>query len=372
MLTGAPDLDDVTRLQSADVHGLLRAAALAGAQVRAVAAAVDEQVLAPLADLRPRALVIVTGHGTARRAADLIVATLAARTDVPVVVADSLPGWIGPLDVVVVSGDDAGDMALADAVARSVRRRAEVVVDAPMEGPIRDAAAGSALDLSPRVPVRPEFRFIGHVVALSSVIRALRAVRTAGTALDLSALAEALDDEAGAAHPDNEVFHNAAKGLASRISGRPVTWAGDTPASTVLAVHASRTLHAVAGVGGVGCDLLEAVAAQAARPESSGAVADSIFHDPEFDGPAGGPAVRVQVITTPGREWSLHQRMSVLADADVVEVGPTTGAGPAAPLEPGAPGGVEGIDTPEDIAPLVVTALRIEMAAVYLRLIGGV
>ncbi|MGJ0120560.1 hypothetical protein ACQ7HM_15260 [Williamsia sp. MIQD14] len=370
MLTGAPDLDDVTRLQSADVHGLLRAAALAGAQVRAVAAAVDEQVLAPLADLRPRAVVIVTGHGTARRAADLVVATLAARTDVPVVVADSLPGWIGPLDVVVVSGDDAGDMALADAAARSVRRRAEVVIDAPMEGPIRDAAAGSALDLSPRVPVRPEFRFVGHVVALSSVIRALRAVRTAGPDLDLSALAEALDDEAGAAHPDNEVFHNAAKGLASRISGRPVTWAGDTPASTVLAVHASRTLHAVAGVGSVGCDLVEAVAAQAARPEASGEV-DSIFHDPEFDGPAGGPAVRVQVITTPGREWSLHQRMSVLSDADVVEVGPAGDTGPA-PLEPGAPAGVEGIDTPADIAPLLLAALRIEMAAVYLRLIGAV
>ena len=76
--------------------------------------------------------------------------------------------WATEEDTLSGLATQAGDMALADAVARSVRRRAEVVVDAPMEGPIRDAAAGSALDLAPRVPVRPEVRFIGHVVAVKS------------------------------------------------------------------------------------------------------------------------------------------------------------------------------------------------------------
>ena len=61
MRTGSPDLDDAEELISADVDGSLRAVALAGAQVRAVAEAVREGVLAPLADLRPRSVIVVHG-----------------------------------------------------------------------------------------------------------------------------------------------------------------------------------------------------------------------------------------------------------------------------------------------------------------------
>ncbi len=363
MLTGSLDLDDVTRLQAADVDGRLRLAALAGAQVRAIDEAVREGVLAPLADLRPRAVVLVVGRGSASAAADLVVTTMSPRTDVPIVVAGTLPGWIGPLDVVVLVGDDAGDMALADAAARVTRRRAELVVDVPFEGPVREAAAGSALDLSPRVPTPPEFRFIGHVVAILAVLGALTAVRFSGSAIDLGAMADALDDEAAAAHPGNEVFHNAAKALAIRVADRSVAWAGDTAAATVIAGHAARAMYAVAGVSGVGCELAQAVAGAAGRPVDSSAPVDSIFFDADFDEPVDRP-VRVQVITTPSCEWSVHQRMSILPDADLVAVS----GDPRSPA-PGRPGDVG--DTPEDLMHLLVLSLRIEMAAVYLRLIGA-
>ena len=109
MRTGSPDLDDAEELISADVDGLLRAVALAGAQVRAVAEAVREGVLAPLADLRPRSVIVVHGSsGVSHRATDFAVATLGALVDVPVVSGPVLPGWIGPLDVVIVAGDSAG------------------------------------------------------------------------------------------------------------------------------------------------------------------------------------------------------------------------------------------------------------------------
>ncbi|MBJ7289865.1 hypothetical protein [Williamsia sp.] len=365
MLTGAPDLDDVARLQAADVDGRLRLAAMTGAQVRAVDEAVREGVLAPLVDLRPRAVVLVVGGASASAAADLVVTTMAARIDVPLVVAGSLPGWIGPLDLVVLMGDDAGDMTFADAAARATRRRAELVVDVPLEGPLREAAGGSALDLSPRVPTPPEFRFVGHVVALLAVLGSLTTVRSTGPRVDLGALAQALDDEAAAAHPGNEVFHNAAKGLAARVADRSVAWAGDTPASTVIAGHAARSMYTIAGVSGVGCDLAQAVAGAAGRPvDTSGAPVDSIFHDPEFDGPVERP-VRVQVITTPSSEWSVQQRISILPDADVVAI-----AGPAPRMpEPGRPDEVG--DTPDDLVHLLVLSLRIEMAAIYLRLTGA-
>nr|HRD15051.1 TobH protein [Mycobacterium sp.] len=54
------DLDDTEGLLDADRDGLLRASAMAGAQVRATAAAIDEGALNSVADgQRPRTLIWV-------------------------------------------------------------------------------------------------------------------------------------------------------------------------------------------------------------------------------------------------------------------------------------------------------------------------
>jgi len=76
MIAGTPvlDLDDAASLEAADSSGALRSAASGGAQVRATAAAVDENALASLTDLRPRSVVLVTGGGRAARAGALLVA----------------------------------------------------------------------------------------------------------------------------------------------------------------------------------------------------------------------------------------------------------------------------------------------------------
>ena len=66
------DLDDTAGLIQADRDGLLRASALAGAQVRATAAAVEEGALDPVADGdRPRTVIWVGGRtaGYRRRVA---------------------------------------------------------------------------------------------------------------------------------------------------------------------------------------------------------------------------------------------------------------------------------------------------------------
>jgi hypothetical protein len=362
MLTGATDLDDVPQLQGVDVDGLLRAGALAGAQVRAISAAVEEGVLEPLARVRPRALVVVVGRGTARDAADLVVATMSAHTDVPLVVAPSIPGWVGPLDVVVVSGDDAGDRALADAAARAVRRHAELVLDVPVEGPLAEAAAGGGLDLSPRVPSPDPFRFCGHVAALAAVIAALGEVRTAGTRFDAAALADTLDAEASAAHPANESFHNAAKSLAARVEGRQAVWAGDTPATMALAAHAARTMYSVAGLSGVAAAVSDALVVAARPMASSAPEVDPIFHDPDFDPPLAGSPPRVLALATPSTEWATRQRVSGLGDVDVLTATDDTAPPPDRP---------DAGDGPGDVESLLVLAVRVEMAAVYLRLIGA-
>lgn len=376
MRTGTPDLDDAEQLLSADVEGLLRGVALAGAQVRSIAEAAREGVLAPLQDLRPRSVVIVYGGGgVAARAAALIVATVSARIDVPVVTVPALPGWIGPLDVVIVAGDDAGDMALADAAARATRRRAEVVVAAPIAGPLRDALGGNGIDLSPRVDVEPRLRFVGFVAAILAVFTALSGVRFGGVPPVLDDIADALDEEASSGHPDRESFHNRAKMLALRVQDRPTVWTGDTPAGVVLAGHASSTFLSLAGIVCAAADLADAarMAAVVAARTPGGSAADSIFYDPEIDGPAAPAPPRSMVITTATREWYTRQRVAGLGDVDLV-IGADADS-PAAPADRDGPArpmaGEDVADSPGDLPAHLVTVLRVELAAVYLRLVGN-
>ncbi|MFT3900582.1 MAG: hypothetical protein QM728_10135 [Gordonia sp. (in: high G+C Gram-positive bacteria)] len=362
MRTTGVDLDDPSSLIDADVDGLLHASARAGAQVRAVAEAVREGVIEPLATLRPRSVVIVTGASVAAaQSARFVIAHTAARLDVPLVSAPALPGWIGPLDVVVLVGDDAGDLALADAASRAARRHAEFVVVAPMEGPLASAVGGRGMDLSPRIVVPEQFRFVGHVAALIAVCQGLKEVRYVGGDLDLDQLAEALDAEAARNHPAQDAYGAPAKTLADRFRAAPPVLSGDSPASDALAARSASTLFAVGGVSATAVDLTAAMT-RLLRGGTAGV--DSIFHDPELDGPVP-TRPRLFVLSTPAGQWQARRRVAALPDAEVL-----VGAEPddsAAPAEP-TPGGAE------DAGGLVehlVLAARLEMAAVYAELLGA-
>ncbi|WOC13417.1 hypothetical protein [Gordonia sp. MP11Mi] len=364
------DLDDVDGLIAADRDGLLRSAATSGAHVRAVAHAVSEGVLDPLTGLRPRAIVVVTGaSASARRAADFVVALLAGRVDVPLVVAPTLPGWIGPLDVVVAAGDDPGDRSYADAALRALRRRAEFVAAVPVEGPFADAVAGASIaDMSPRLPADARFGFVRLVAVLVAVCTALSAVRMHPVPPALADVADLLDAEAAAYHPGNESFHNQAKLLAMRADGRSVAWAGDTPASTVLAEHVAAALFAIAGIVSAAGD--EAgVLARLRVPAHSGSATDSIFYDPDFDGPSSAERPRVMLLTTAGRSWGVQQRTAALGDVDIVTEQASAPDDSASPVAD--PSAVDFRDAPSDLAAYLALAVRVDFAAAYLELTGA-
>ncbi|MGB3331480.1 MAG: TobH protein, partial [Mycobacterium sp.] len=126
------DLDDTEALLAADRDGALWAASMAGAQVRATAAAVDEGALDAVRsesrDYPPRAVIWLATRGTAATAGSLLAATHGDSVRAPLVLAAEAPSWIGSLDVVVIAGDDPGDPALVAAAAAGVRRGARVVV----------------------------------------------------------------------------------------------------------------------------------------------------------------------------------------------------------------------------------------------------
>ncbi|SIS02671.1 hypothetical protein [Williamsia sterculiae] len=359
MLTGTSDLDDVEALQAADADGLLHGVAMAGAQARAVHSTVAEGVLSALEGLRPRSVVVVAAAGTAERAMEFAIAVAGPRLDVPVVGVTALPGWVGPLDVVVLCGDDAGDPILIDAGDRASRRGAEVVLLAPDEGPLAEALGGRALDLSPRMRVLPHFRFTGYVAGVLAVFGALSSVRFTGTRVDVARLADALDEEAAADGPGAEIFHNAAKLLAARLGEQPVIWVGDTPAARAVAAHAATTVLTVAGTLGAVASVSEALSASVETTRRTGVSADDIFHDPQIDGPRVSPP-RLQVITVPGREWFVRHGLGPAVEMDVLTAGDETPP-PTQPTQAFT-------DDPGDVIALLTVALRIEMASVYLRL----
>ncbi|MFC4602513.1 tobH protein [Rhodococcus kronopolitis] len=369
------DLDDAASVAAADLDGVMRAAALGGAQVRATAAAVAEGALDRLTGLRPRSVVLVTGPGRADAAASVLVAALGPRIGLPLLHLTAVPPWVGPLDVVVVAGDDAGDPRLLEAADGALRRGAEVVLAAPDEGPLRAAGAGRAMSLPPRIRVPDHHGFPRYLAAGLAVLSVLDSVRAGELLPDLGALADTLDAEALRGHPEHEVFHNVAKQLAVRMRARRVVLAGDGPATTALSRHGAEMMLRVAGVVAGAADLADVLAARArfavAEPARS-ADYDPIFHDEQLDGPPPSPPVRVFVLATAAQRTVANRRIAALPDAELVLAAAEEGASDRGDRDMGGSESAgRGPSSGTEVEQLAVLSVRLEMAAAYLRLIGG-
>ena len=356
-------LENSGRLLDADRAGLLRAAATAGAQVRATWAAAAEAGVGPqgvLDGLRPRALVLLARAGTEHSAARLVAALLAPTCPCPVVVTEVAPPWLGPLDIVVVShrgsDQDPADQQVAEAVDRAVRRSAHVVLTGPADGPAPAAAAGRAMMVVPRIPGLDGLSTATDLAATLATTRALGLLEVDG-----EALADRLDDEAERSGPRHEAFVAPAKALALRFAEHtPVLW-GTDPVATALAGYGAVVLAAHAGVVAHAGPLAGAAAVPAlvSRIEMR-AAAGSIFADPFDDPGADGPPPRLAVVGV--REDLGTRRLTEDAlrrwpSADVLAVDDAELAG----------------DSPgHDAVRAGVLSLRLNLAALYLGLATGV
>ena len=350
------DFDDAEGLLGADRGGLLRGASMAGAQVRATAAALDEGALESVAGDPPRTVIWVAGRGNAETAGSILAAAVGGSAASPIVVCAEVPPWIGALDVLIVAGDDSGDPALVAAAATGVRRGARVIAVAPYEGPLRDATAARAAVLEPRVWVPDEFGLTRYLAAGLAVLHVI----DPGLRTDLTLLADELDAEALRNSAARELFTNPAKTLADRMSGRAVVLAGDNAATLALARHAAASIlrighQAVASVG-----LADAIVALrtgfGARSEGDREAA--LFHDDDLDGPLPERA-RTIALTLDAERAVVTARVAGLDDIDVVGAEDVPDVGES-PVQSGRPE-----------QQLAMLAVRFEMAATYLRLVRG-
>ncbi|ORW90222.1 TobH protein [Mycobacterium sp. IEC1808] len=365
--TRAIDLEDTDGLLEADRQGLLRAASSAGAQVRAIGAAADEGALDALrTDDRARSVIWVASRGTAETAGALLAATLGGAASQPITVVGEAPPWVGPLDVLIVAGDDPGDPALVSAAATGVRRGSRVVVAAPYEGPLRDSTAGRAAVLEPRVRVPAEFGLCRYLAAGLAVLQAV----DPRPGVELGPLADELDAEALRNSAGRELFTNPAKHIAERLVGRRAVLAGDCAATLALARHGSSVLLRLAHEVVAATGLADAVVALRTATDGPGGAASSVedlFHDEEIDGPRP-DRLRVLALTLRDEQTVVAARTAGLENvyllaAEDVPDGPGGSAGST--VAPALGGAVSAEQQ------LAVLAVRLEMAAVYMRLVRG-
>jgi hypothetical protein len=354
--SGRVDLDDADALRSSDASGALLHASMSGAQLRAVATAVDAGALDGLTGFRPRSLVWISGRSDRARHAVGVVTALAELVGgpavPPLVHAHTLPAWVGALDVVLVSGDDAGDRDLVYAVDGAAGRGAAVVVDVPREGPVGESGGGRATWLEPLPYVPPHRGVLHHMAAGMAVLTALGA-----RGLDVGAAADAVDVELEGLGPDLATPVNPAKLLAASVAGSdPLVWIHSDPLS---AAYCDRAVAAFCDAGRVtaSSSVTDAVRSQAERARGRPAADPlaSLFHDDQLDGEREHRTIR-------------HLGMVLSADEELVRLA----AGPLADVEWVTD---RGRDTaglaPAPLSGKVAALMaRTELSAAYL-LVGG-
>ncbi|QIQ04541.1 SIS domain-containing protein [Streptomyces liangshanensis] len=240
-------LDAPDALTRADRHGLLRGAAEAGARVRTALRHTAEAGVTQLnPEGRPRA-VLIAGSGTAATGVAELIAALAGGT-APVTrlhatgVAPAagalrwtLPGWAGPVDLLLVVTTEGTEPGLALLAEQAYRRGCTIVAVAPAGSPLSETVDGSRGLLVPMATTPseqyetepPPAAGPGALWALLVPLLALLdrvGLLTAPTET-LHLVADRLDRTAERCGPSIATYSNPAKTLAAELADSlPLIW----------------------------------------------------------------------------------------------------------------------------------------------------
>jgi hypothetical protein len=374
-------LDDADALAEADTHRTLRSLAMAGAAVREAA----EQFSPPsrlVDDGRPRT-VLVAGLGGSAFVGDALAALAGPASPVPVTSrrGGPLPGWAGPLDLVIavsVSGHAPQVTSLAGEAARRGARVFAVTTERSPLARLVEATGGTLWPLRPgRTTDFPALQTRSGVWSL------LTPVLVAADALGLvdvpprhfAEAADRLDIEAEANRPSSPAFVNPAKSLAVELDGTVPVVLADGDLAQAAAARATTMLARAAKVPAVRGTLPDDASDVVALFDGplSGRDRDP-FADPFVDGPA---SARMQLVLlsqgADGVRAAVGAPQAVPAGAPG---GGASGAAAVAPVRDLALGvGVRVSQVEADPGPalarLAQLAARVDFAATYLALGSG-
>jgi glucose/mannose-6-phosphate isomerase len=344
----APYLDE-TRMDSEeaiaalDSRQTLRGLATAGAQVREAVALSEEAGIERVAGgERPRSVLVASLGGSAV-VCDVLELLAEPGSPVPVSIRRNvpLPGWVGPLDLVIAvsqSGRAAGPLALA---AEAGRRGASLLTVGAADSPLAEVCArarGVHIALGR-----------GRATTRTSLWSLLTPVLLGAGHLDvidvgervLMEAADRLDEQAEACRPSAESFVNPAKVLAADLAeGVPVVL-GDGALNGVAARRAAAMLARTARLPATAGELPDAAAqivscfdgpftaaygevvrgaeygSGGTGSKGSGAGGPDIFADPYLDGPAP-PKLALLMLRDAAPEPMTREAAEAIALADAV------------------------------------------------------
>mgnify|MGYP002717557684 FL=1 len=213
-----------------------------GAQIRAVGQAA--QSLAALTGLQPRSVVVLATDSIAAAAARAL-CDFASPLEMPVVVADVLPAYVGPLDVVVVVGDNAGRDEDLRALITASDRGAETILAGPAQGPLLDDAP-QATTVIPALPAVAGTSALRTCAVVGAVLAVLRRP-AAEVAERFDAIASEVDVELEATSPHRDAAVNPARALCGHADGGRVLHTGFGRAGSAVAGLAAALLRRAAG-----------------------------------------------------------------------------------------------------------------------------
>ncbi|MGW5098255.1 SIS domain-containing protein [Streptomyces nodosus] len=295
-------LDDPEALARADRRALLRGAAEAGARVRtAVRHAADAGLNDLKPDGRPRA-VLIAGPGTASVGVAELLDTLAGASCPvtrihPTGVAPAagalrweLPGWAGPVDLLLIATPDGTEPGLSILVEQAYRRSCTVVAVAPAGSPVTDAVAG-AHGLFVPMATAPFEQDEPLTASAPGVLWALltpllvlldRTGLLSAPPDALGKVADRLDRVAERCGPAIATYDNPAKNLAAELAeSLPVIWTEGVSAAPAGRRFAA-ALAELAGRPGLTAQLPEALASHSVLLSgalAAGADPDDFFRD---------------------------------------------------------------------------------------------
>ncbi|MFD9496702.1 SIS domain-containing protein [Streptomyces sp. NPDC060005] len=368
-------LDDPDALARADRRALLRGAAEAGARVRtAVRHAAEAGISELKPDGRPRA-VLIAGPGMAATGVAEFLGTLAGASCpvtrlTPQGVAPAagalrweLPGWAGPVDLLLIATPDGSEPGLDLLIEQAYRRGCTVAAVAPAGSPLSGWVAGIHGLFVPMAtaPYEPEEPIAasapGVLWALLTPLLALldRTGLVSAPPEALQKVADRLDRVAERCGPAIAAYSNPAKTLAVELAeALPVIWTEGTSAGPA-GRRFTAALAELAGRPALAAELPEALASHSvllAGALAAGADPDDFFRD------------RVE------EAQALHARVVLLRDRPIGGISAARAARELAlthdtaisELEPEEGGELE------TLAELIATT---DFAAVYLALASG-
>jgi len=318
-------LDDPDALRVLDTRDSLRSLASAGAQVRrALVSAEEAGIQRAAGGERPRS-VLVAALGGSSLVCDVLDLLAEPGSPVPVTTRRDapLPGWVGPLDLVIAvsqSGRASGPLALA---AEAARRGASLLTVGAADSPLAEVSARArGVHVEVALPTPSSRTALWSL--LTPVLLAADAMGLVQCPADvLERVADVLDQVAEECRPRSESFVNPAKILALGLGETVPIVLGDGPLTGVAAARAASMLARTARVPatyGALPDAASQVVACLDGPFGSGLTAaaggaprgDDIFADPFLDAP---PAPRLGLLAL--RDPDLAPEQVALADAVV-------------------------------------------------------